>query len=132
MNNGALDREGTMMPEKWIAVRVPVGALDAAVNCLEASATDEREPERYREWYAESAQTIRAAMAEAASRGEWLPAEWWKSTAPETVEPITHAEATTPQRAAELRTDDICDLVLNPTPLPPDATSVIYEIRGTP
>lgn len=34
--------------------------LEAVLNCLDACASDEREPERYRSWYAEAAAEIRA------------------------------------------------------------------------
>jgi hypothetical protein len=33
--------------------------LRAALNCLDACATDDREPERYRDWYRESAIELR-------------------------------------------------------------------------
>ena len=36
--------------------------VEAALNCLDACATDEREPERYREWYAQAAEEIRAQL----------------------------------------------------------------------
>lgn len=36
--------------------------LTAAVNALECCATDEREPERYRTWYAEAAVRITAVL----------------------------------------------------------------------
>lgn len=35
--------------------------LELALNCLDACSQDEREPQRYRDWYAEAAAKLRAA-----------------------------------------------------------------------
>jgi hypothetical protein len=55
--------------------------LEAAINCTEALAADRREPERYREWYAQAASDLRAAAAAGSAIPTcegWETAEgWW-------------------------------------------------------
>lgn len=40
--------------------------LEAAKNCLDALASDEREPQRYRDWYMEAAINVGHALDETA------------------------------------------------------------------
>jgi hypothetical protein len=44
--------------------------LEAAINCVDACAADEREPERYRTWYAEAATELRALAGSATPTGD--------------------------------------------------------------
>ena len=43
-----------------VTVTIQRSTLEAALNCLDALASDRREPERYRTWYAEAAIELRA------------------------------------------------------------------------
>lgn len=45
-----------------VTITISERTLEAALACLDACATDETEPQRYQDWYAESAQEIREAM----------------------------------------------------------------------
>jgi hypothetical protein len=45
-----------------LTITVGRESLLAALNCLNACGTDEREPERYRLWYREAEREIRQAM----------------------------------------------------------------------
>jgi hypothetical protein len=69
-----------VIKQKWAALivdRIPGGVyarlaiakdapspdtLRAALNCLDACATDDREPERYRDWYRKSAIELRRLL----------------------------------------------------------------------
>lgn len=44
---------------------LPVWAIEALLNCADACARDDTEPERYREWYANAAAELRKALPEA-------------------------------------------------------------------
>ena len=49
------------MDSDLVTVTVSERTVEAALNCLDACAEDDREPERYREWYREAAAELRRA-----------------------------------------------------------------------
>jgi len=51
--------------EGRLTVTLSRRTIEAALNCLDACASDEREPDRYRDWYANAAVEIRVLTGEA-------------------------------------------------------------------
>ena len=44
-------------------IRLSEQTIEAILNCLDSAAADRTEPERYREWFADSAKEVRAALS---------------------------------------------------------------------
>ena len=46
---------------EMVTITVQRSTLEAAINCVEACATDRGEPERYREWYSAALTELQTA-----------------------------------------------------------------------